>query len=417
MGGGRLSRGAAVQFALVMMIAMMAGLYRDGFPALFPFMHAEFGVSRGALGMYVSLLYLVSAALAVFAGHMADRLGAKRALLLGSASLGVLILAHVPAPSFPILLALGVVAGVGFSIIGPGSNKVVSDRFSPSSRGTPMGMMFVGWSVGGLLGAVALPTIAQAMGWRIATLAMGLAVLLATFLFYLKYREVGTDDTFGDHDRRSSSSPDTSFAEGFRHLIRDRYILLLCISGFILGATSGTMATHFPLYLHLDLGYSEAIAGLVFAVLHAGSIAGRPTWGLINDRLLGARDRFGFLLIYLTTALVLLALGFISHLWANPPLTLILVLTFVAGFAGRGWPGVLFGAVARKVERARAGMAMGFSLIFVRLGITIAPPVFGLLADITGTYDTGWLVASAVVLCLGVALYFLGLGEMNTEEP
>ncbi len=143
--------GSSIQFVLIIAVALVAGLYRDGFPALFPFMRAEFTVSRAALGSYVSLLYLVSAALAVFSGYVVDYLGTKRALLMGAGTLGGLIMVHSLVPTYGVLLLLAVLSGVGFSIIGPGTNKVVTDQFAADRRGVPMGLLFVGWSVGGLL--------------------------------------------------------------------------------------------------------------------------------------------------------------------------------------------------------------------------------------------------------------------------
>lgn len=404
------------QFILVIAIALMAGLYRDGFPALFPFMRTEFGVSRAALGMYVSLLYLVSAALAVVAGHLADQFGAKRALFWGAGSLGLLILLHVPAPTFSTLLLLGVISGVGFSIIGPGTNKIVADRFPAEVRGTPMGLMFVGWSAGGLLGALILPTVGEYFGWRMATLVMGLATLAVVGVFQLRYREVSAGGTDDSRDRPVDSRGGLeSFREGFAALISDRYMLLLCVAGLVLGAISGTMATHYTLYLHLDLGYPEALAGLGFAFLHAGSIAGRPTWGLINDRLLGGREGLGFLLISISTALILLVFAGLARMFEAPPMAVLFGLTFLAGFSGRGWPGILFAGVARRMEGSHAGMAMGFALVFVRLGITLAPPVFGYVADLTGAYDVSWLMASIMALGSGVILYALGLGDDVAE--
>ncbi|MFP4201256.1 MAG: MFS transporter, partial [Clostridia bacterium] len=129
------------QFLLAVSLAVMAGLYRDGFPALFPFMREEFGVSRAVLGMYVSVLYLISSVIAVLAGHVADRLGAKRALTWGTFALGTVILVHTWAPSFVMMLALAVLAGFGFSIISPGTNKVATNRFPPHRRGTPMSLV------------------------------------------------------------------------------------------------------------------------------------------------------------------------------------------------------------------------------------------------------------------------------------
>lgn len=407
-----------IQFSLVVAITLSAGLYRDGIPALFPFMRAEFGASRAVLGMYVSLLYLVSAALAVFSGYVADRLGAKRALLWGVATLGSLVVLHTLAGTFSVLLVLAVLSGVGFSIIGPGSNKVVAEQFAANNRGTPMGLIFVGWSAGGLLGAMLLPTLGALFGWRVAAVAVGITMLAVIGVFKVTYRD---DVRPGAGSRASGDSNETpgelpSFREGFSALIGDRDVLLVCMVGLVLGSISGTMAAHYTLFLHLDYGYSEAVAGLGFAFLHAGSIAGRPAWGIINDRLLGGSERLGFLFIHLSTVAVLLGLVGVSRFVAAPSTALLFGLTFLAGFCGRGWPGVLFAAVAKRVDLRSAGMAMGFALLFIRLGITVAPPLLGYVADLTGGYEMSWLLTAALALVSGLIFYRLGAEEEERTE-
>ena len=399
-----------IQFLLVIAITVSAGLYRDGIPALFPFMRAEFEASRAVLGMYVSLLYLVSAALAVFSGYVADRLGAKRALVWGVATLGSLVVLHTLASTFSLLLVLAVLSGVGFSIIGPGSNKVVAEQFSADNRGTPMGLIFVGWSAGGLLGAMLLPTLGALFGWRVAAVVVGITMLVVIGVFKAAYRDDSRPDGAPGAPENPAGGPgeSPSFREGFSALIGDRDVLLVCMVGLVLGSISGTMAAHYTLYLHLDYGYSEALAGLGFAFLHAGSIAGRPAWGIINDRLLGGSERLGFLLIHLSTVAVLLGLVGVSRFVEMPSTALLFTLTFLAGFCGRGWPGVLFAAVAKRVDIRSAGMAMGFALLFIRLGITVAPPLLGYVADLTGGYEMSWFLTAGLALVSGLVFYRLG---------
>ena len=392
--------GKRLSLILLMVLTLAAGLYRNGFPAIFPYMQEEFGLSRAVIGLYTSFLYLISAGLAVFAGWIADQMGSKKGLLLGMGSLALLILLHAVAPSFTVILVLAALCGVGFSIISPGASKAVSDLFSAAQRGTPMGLLFMGWSIGGVVGAAFLPLLAESFGWRLASVSMGVFMLGSLVLFQVFFH-----DSCGGEDPKHQSP---ALREGFSILMGNHYLLLLCGGALILGSLSGTIATHYTLFIHLDYGYSKAFAGLGFAFLHAGSILGRPAWGFITDRWLSGQDRLWFLLINLMNALAFLFLALVSRLLSVPPVWLILALTFLTGFSARGWPGILFAAVSRQASRQQAGMALGLALVFLRLGVTLAPPFFGYIADLTGTYELSWFLVALFSLLSGLAFFLLG---------
>ena len=386
---------------LLMSLTVAAGVYRNGFPAMFPFIHAEFGLSRTVMGLYISFLYLVSAALAIFAGWFADRLGAKKGILIGMGSLTILIFAHIFAPSFNIILVLAALCGIGFSIVSPGATKGVTDLFSPARRGTAMGILFMGWSIGGLAGSAFLPVIAQYFGWRSATVVMGGYMLITITIFQLYFKE-STDEqsTAAEH-----SAEKFNLKEGFRLLLDNKKLHLLCLRAFVLGSVSGTLAAHYTLFVHLDYGYSMVFSGIGFAFLNAGSVLGRPAWGLINDRLLKGREDIGFLLINLMNALVFALFVLFYRFTEIPAVWIILAATFIAGFSTRGWPGVFFAAVSRDADRGNTGMSAGLALVFVRLGITLSPPVFGFVADITGSYEYSWILMVLFTLISGVAFF------------
>ena len=320
--------GKTMSLLLLMSLTVAAGVYRNGFPAMFPFIHAEFGLSRTVMGLYISFLYLVSAALAIFAGWFADRLGAKKGILIGMGSLTILIFAHIFAPSFNIILVLAALCGIGFSIVSPGATKGVTDLFSPARRGTAMGILFMGWSIGGLAGSAFLPVIAQYFGSRSATVVMGGYMLITITIFQLYFKE-STDEqsTAAEH-----SAEKFNLKEGFRLLLDNKKLHLLCLRAFVLGSVSGTLAAHYTLFVHLDYGYSMVFSGIGFAFLNAGSVLGRPAWGLINDRLLKGREDIGFLLINLMNALVFALFVLFYRFTEIPAVWIILAATFMPVF-------------------------------------------------------------------------------------
>ncbi len=398
---------------MITTVTLSAGLYRTGFASLFPFLQAEFEVSRAVIGMYTSLLYLVSACLSVFTGWIADRIGAKKGMLIGIGSIGVLLAVHALAPSFALVLALAAVCGVGFSIVSPAAAKGVARWFSPSERGTPMGIMSTGWALGGVIGAGSLPVLAGLFGWRTAAVAAGALILTAAgIIHHFYHRPSDSDEESAPADGQHSSLPALdSLREDFLRLVADRRMLLLCFLGLIFGGIGGSVASHFTLFLHLDHGFTEEFAGLSFALLQVGSVLGRPGWGLVSEKLLAGSRRKGFLLLSTGIALVAMSFGLSFRLFPQASTLLLVMMGFLAGATARGYPGILYAAVSEQAGKERSGISMGFCLIFVRLGITLAPPAFGYLADVTGTYELSWLVAGLLVLAGGFIAYRNGRPE------
>jgi cyanate permease len=65
--------------------------------------------------------------------------------------------------------------------------------------------------------------------------------------------------------------------------------------------------------------------------------------------------------------------------------------------------------------KARAGTALGTMVTVNAAAATLGPPLFGYLADRTGSYSTSWL-ALAATLFLGVMLLSLFLKEPDSES-
>jgi MFS transporter, DHA2 family, methylenomycin A resistance protein len=127
---------------------------------------------------------LTFSALQLFAGSIADRLGARRAYGLGMA---VFILASLLcglAPTLPVLVAARVVQGVGAALVTPTSLALIREAYADArSRGRAIAY----WAMGGSVAAAAGPVIGgalTALDWRLIFVvnlpvgAVALAVLL-----------------------------------------------------------------------------------------------------------------------------------------------------------------------------------------------------------------------------------------------
>jgi len=65
--------------------------------------------------------------------------------------------------------------------------------------------------------------------------------------------------------------------------------------------------------------------------------------------------------------------------------------SLILGFVSLGWMGLYFTTIIELASEKLAGIGTGLSLVFVRFGVLLSPPLFGLLADFNGSYQLSWL--------------------------
>lgn len=399
-----ISRG---NFWILMVIAsayIAVFLNIQGFLALLPLVRQEFFISGAQAGLYASFYFLSATVLAILSGRFIDRLGSKKGMILGVALVSSMMVAHSFSPLYGIILGLAFVTGVGFSIVTPSVNKAVLELAEPSRRGFYMGIAHGGGGVGGFLGALLLPFWGEMVGWRPVLLAAGLAGLVAALFIYRFYQvKTGSGDSGAGNPAPGKPTP---FFADLRFLLQHRYLLCLFIMGLLLGMNVSSIMGHYALYLHLDLGYTPALAGVGMALVHVGGFLGQPGWGLIIESGLRGNRRRGLLLLGLVAAMLALFFGFgVSP--SSLPLAAVLAVSFLLGFCVIGMNAAYFTAVGELVPRQYVGMVTGMGLVFSRIAFVLAPPLFGLAADITGTYATSWVLMGCVTLLLVLAFFLL----------
>ena len=131
---------------------------------LSPFLLDALHLSRAQVGLLLPAVYLGGVLMSLPAGWLTDRLGVRVTLGVGQAVIGVLVLVAALAGSLGTLLACLVLAGFGFSVLNPATGKAVLEWFPPHGRGLAMGIKQTGLTLGGLVGALALPPLALGAG-------------------------------------------------------------------------------------------------------------------------------------------------------------------------------------------------------------------------------------------------------------
>jgi predicted MFS family arabinose efflux permease len=147
----------------------------------------ELDVSLGQAGLLAAAMAVPWALAAPFAGVLSDRFGRRPMIVLALCGLGVVTLGAGLAPSYGVLVALRVLAGL-FGGFGPAvAMAAVGDLFPPHRRGMAMGWFNMGFSLAAIVGTPGIGAVGGLLGWRWAFVTTGLLLLVLGLVFRLAF--------------------------------------------------------------------------------------------------------------------------------------------------------------------------------------------------------------------------------------
>jgi predicted MFS family arabinose efflux permease len=341
--------------------------------------HAELGLLTSAIwgGMLLGMLP---------GGMLSDRFGERFVVLGGGVVLAAFLLLASRSEAFTPLFLLLIPAAIGAATGSPGGTRALAVWFRPAQQGMAMGIRQTGVTLAGVVAAVLLPPIAVVWGWAAAFRTVAVLALLGVVVFAVFYREPPAARSRGAAPFR------------LRELARSRPWLFATGFGWVLMGALGCVVAYTTAALHQDAGIGAVQAGLMLAVLQLGGMTGRIGWGLLSDRI-AARGPVMSLCGGLAVAGCLAAAAFFR---TGVPVALLVPLVFLLGMATLGWNGLYVTMSAAVGANRGAATAVGAGTTVTFTGMFIATPIFGTIADHTGSYTWSWIALAA----------FCGLGTL-----
>ena len=349
-----------------------------------------FGRSISAISGWVTFLFLGCTAVSPFIGMLADRIGARRVILL----------------SIPLFaLTLGVAGAIGTQLwmlylialaagsIGTGASPVTYGRvvntWFETGRGAALGIMSSGIGLSYLFGPRLVQSIVDAHGWRLGFFFMAVAHLLPVplMVFWLRERR--------EMVAQSSRTVETG------HTVREAVHLPVfwCAgAAFLLyGLCAGGVTLNMIPFLTAS-GLSRASAATYVGLLGVFSVTGRVVTGFVIDRLHVA---FVCAIILLMEAVAFAAFGWFETRF-------VVMAISVTGFAFGGEISCMGYAIARYFGVKHYGAIYGLLSVVCGIGVGLGPPVFSFLREISGVYSVPFFVSAG--LAVGAAAFFAILG-------
>jgi predicted MFS family arabinose efflux permease len=374
--------------ALIMAAQVMANVGPLGIPSIAPLIREDLGLSVTQAGSFLSAYYIGPVLISLPAGWLADRWGVRGAMILGQGLIAVGLFAAAAAPSFAFLVVILVLSGAGYGVLNPTTTKAGMAWFPPHQRATVIGLKQIGLPGGGALGALMMPPLALAFGWRVAVAFSAAVVAGLALLTWALYRDLPEPAPAGPARTRSS----------FWTVLANRDLGLVGVSTLIFAGVQTVFLSFLVLYLRDVVELPLVVAAKYLVAAQASGVAGRVLFGLLSDRIFGGQRRIVLAIAGLGSIGCAVLLAGIAP--GTGP-ALLVPLAAGVGFFGVGWNGVQHTLMAELAGPRAAGTAVGLGLAISSLGVTVCPPVFGLLVEQVGGYGFAWgTLAAGMVAAL-----------------
>jgi MFS transporter, ACS family, hexuronate transporter len=382
-------------------------------PPLAPLLQSELGLSKVEIGLFSSAAFAGSWGVLLIAGYLTERFGVRALMSLGQIVAGGVMLAMAVAGSFIQALAVMFVVGLTRAVVLPGASKAIMDWFPARERATAMGVKQTGYPAAGILMAATLPALALAVGWRYAIALVGVAVILGGVVTLMLYR-----DPRGEGITVKVS---TGLRQGLSQVMHLPKLWIIAIVATLLVTAQLALVAYLALYFsdvvllpHVpEEGARIVAAGGFLALLQVGGVVGRVFWGVVSDRAFPGRRMAVLAGIGVAGGLMALAMGYLSP---GLPLWMLTVLVFAYGATAVGWNGLYHALVVETGGRAQSAMAVGFAMTLSQIGTVAGPPLFGLIVDLSGSYQAGWLCLGLLSLSGAVVAGLYSRGEKRDSS-
>ncbi|MCB0075899.1 MAG: MFS transporter [Anaerolineales bacterium] len=331
----------------------------------------QLAAAQGGAGMLAPLF-----------GHLSDRHGRRRIMVLGQWVLCVASLAVLLTDQFYLLLFAFAGFGIGKGIYDPAMQGYVGDLVPYAQRGRIVGITELAWSFAWLIGVPLAGVLIDRAGWQspwalIAALSVVGAVL--------------TQRMLPDARTAPPAAPPPRPAPWVALLRQPRVAAALFVSLGLLFALENVLIVY-GAFLEDSYGLATTAIGMVSVAIGLAELLAEGGTVFITDRLGKQRSVLWGLLLFAISLLLLLPLA--GRLWSALLAFSAVILFFEFALVS------LIAALTELAPQAR-GRLMSFNIAAMGTGRLLAPLIGTTLYARTGALTANVLLSAAVsLLCV-----------------
>ncbi len=323
----------------------------------------DVGATKQQIGLVMGCFAIGLLVFRSLLGRLADQHSRKIVLLIGMAVVAIAPLGYIVVHSVGLLMVIRAFHGISMAAFTTGYSALVADIAPAKNRGEVIGHMSLVNPIGAAIGPALGGFLQAGAGYT----ALFLLSACLGFLGLFCTSQIANPKNSNSHQQRDANSKEFWRLLGSPRLKIPALVLLL------VGLAFGALSTFVPLFIKstgVDLN-----AGLFYTAAAIASFSVR----LIAGR---ASDRYGRGL-FITISLILYTVSMLM-LWTANSAGSFLVAAMVEG-AGAGILIPMIAAmIADRTLPQERGRMFGLCMVGFDIGIAVAGPVLGLVAEQVG---------------------------------
>ncbi len=361
-------------------------------PAVAPAVARDLGVNPALVGLYISTVYGVGIASALFSPNWIYRHGAvlaSQAVLL--ATFAMLLTSAIG--SLPTIALSAVFMGLAYGATAPASTHLLVPRTQNAHMNLVLSLRQIGVPLGGMLAGLLMPPMTLLWGWQTALLVEIVPILVLGIVMEARCAQ-------WDRDRPVGAAKAAGLLEPLRMLKSHPALRSLSLAVFIYSGLQLCFIVFMTTQLTTLVGMDLVRAGQALAVYQVSGVIARPIWGWIADRLLAARWLLALQGAIMCGAAILT--GQFAPGWSTAA---ILLVCAVGGATASGYTGIAYGEYAR-LGGVRRTEATGLGAACMFAGVMVLPATMSLAVTTTGSYGLAYAVIGGLALAAGAYMAF-----------
>ena len=362
---------------------------------------SEFGWSIKAIALGFSIRSFETGLLSPFTGYLIDRIGARKATVLGTSLMAVGLFLFSQVNSLSTYYLASATLALGQSVGGlPSFTRAVMNWFQ-KKRGQAIGLMNTGNALG-YFAPLVMASLLAAVGWRETLFISGLVILVVGVPLAFVVRDKPessenhtTGSSLGSASQKRTNqtlvaSPQKDLDSGMevREVLRVPAFYLMLLAAGVEGFSHGPWVTFNIPHMQTS-GFSLQAATTIVGIYGLLQVVLRYGVGVLSDRI--GRRRI-YISSYLFQTVGIISFAFLSpeNIWLAPIYLITQGISHAAIVIGRD------SIVADYFGTKRYSTIRGLRQALLLPATFLAPLFMGALFDIRGNYRLGYIIVAII---------------------
>lgn len=366
--------------------------YPATFYVLLPLIGKELGLSYTQIGFLMSAQHLAGAISNLPGGMLVDAIGKKGYLLAASLFwVGVPYALMSMTHSMWMLVLCLMLVGIGNNLWHPAAIPTLAYRY-PQRKGLVLSFHGMGGNIGEALAPLAAGALLAWFSWRTVVVINVIPGLVMAILIVVLVGALATARARDDGEVNAGAVESKwnmrQYLRDLGGLLRDRTLMLICVSAGFRTLTQVGLLVFLPVYLAYEQGYSPLAVGVCMTVMQVAGLIAGPIGGHLSDTM--GRKKV------IMSSMLLSGITIIGMVLAGQSFAFIIFVALIGFFMYAMRPVMQAWAVENTPKRL-AGTGVGLQFTILAIGGSIAPALFGMIADAWNIYAAFYFLAGTII--------------------